>query len=172
MFIQIILVAFFLLLIGDFLATFIYHVPEHVFGKYHTIVHHSPNRSFIRYAIASRCPQALIYGFLGFAPYLISLIFLWQISLGGAMLGLILAELHVLWRHSSEGESKTPPIIARFCSLICITTPERHWLHHKDSMSAYGDIFTFYDLPAQAWLKFLTSLRKKKIQKIGSHQQI
>ena len=48
-----------LLLLGDFVATFCYHVPEHVFGKFHSIVHHSPKRSFIRYAIKNRQPIAL-----------------------------------------------------------------------------------------------------------------
>lgn len=165
MFIKVILVAFFLLLIGDFLATFLYHVPEHVFGKYHTRVHHSNNRSFIRYAIAYKRPQALILGFLGFAPYLVPAVFLGQISTWGVIIGLILAEIHVIWRHSTEGESKTPPRISRFCELIYITTPERHWLHHLDAMNAYGDIFTFYDRPAKAWLKFLTSLKENKMGK-------
>jgi hypothetical protein len=160
MWMKIILVAFFLLLSGDFLATFAYHVPEHVFGKYHTLVHHSPQRSFIRYAIASKRPQALIIGFLGVAPYLIAAICLWPISAWGAILGLILAEIHVIWRHSSEGESKTPEAWVRFCQSIYITTPERHWLHHQDAMIAYGDIFTFYDRPARAWLQFLRSLSR------------
>lgn len=58
--IKIVVIILLLLLIGDFIATFLYHVPEHVFGKYHLIVHHSNNRSFIRYAIAKKRPQALI----------------------------------------------------------------------------------------------------------------
>jgi hypothetical protein len=43
------LVALLLLLIGDFLSTFLYHVPEHIFGKFHSLVHHGKNRSFIHY---------------------------------------------------------------------------------------------------------------------------
>ena len=35
-----IVVTVLLLIIGDFLSTFFYHVPEHVFGKFHTLVHH------------------------------------------------------------------------------------------------------------------------------------
>ena len=52
--IKIVLVAWLLLLIGDFLSTFLYHVPEHIFGKFHSIVHHSKNRSFIHYAVFSK----------------------------------------------------------------------------------------------------------------------
>ena len=51
-----ILVIYLLLLIGDFLSTFFYHVPKHVFGKFHNIVHHGKNRSFIHYAVISRNP--------------------------------------------------------------------------------------------------------------------
>ena len=46
--IKVLVSALLLLLIGDFLATFLYHVPEHIFGKYHLIVHHNSDRSFIR----------------------------------------------------------------------------------------------------------------------------
>lgn len=161
--IKIVATTLLLLLIGDFIATFLYHVPEHVFGKYHLIVHHSNNRSFIRYAMAKKRPQALISGFLGFLPYIISLPCLWQISPLGVMLGLLLAEFHVIWRHSyaGEGDVKTPPIIVSICQKSFITTPERHWQHHLDADMAYGDIFTFYDLPAQYWQKVLTNLHQQ-----------
>ena len=158
--VKVVLVALLLLLIGDFLSTFIYHIPEHAFGKYHALVHHSNNRSFFRYAIVNKRPQALIIGFLAVVPYLLPIPWLWPISPGGVILGLLLAELHVIWRHSCEGKSQTPEAIARFCHYIYLTTPERHWLHHQDPMSAYGDIFTFYDRPAQAWLRFLNSCRE------------
>jgi sterol desaturase/sphingolipid hydroxylase (fatty acid hydroxylase superfamily) len=151
-------VAVLLLLIGDFVATFFYHVPEHVFGKYHNIVHHSLNRSFVRYAIKNKRPQALIIGFLAVVPYLLPLPWLWQISPSGVILGLILAQLHVIWRHSTV---KTPVVIAQFCNLIQITTPERHNLHHEDMMSAYGDVFAFFDRPAQSWLQFLSNFSKQ-----------
>jgi sterol desaturase/sphingolipid hydroxylase (fatty acid hydroxylase superfamily) len=47
------------------------------------------------------------------------------------------------------------------CNLFYITTPERHWLHHQDATVAYGDIFTFYDKPAQAWLRVLLLLKRQ-----------
>lgn len=149
------------MLIGDFIATFLYHVPEHVFGKYHLIVHHSPNRSFIRFAIARKKPQVLISGFLGFLPYLLPIPSLWQISPLGVILGLLLAECHVIWRHNYEGEAKTPEIVNQICQKLFITTPQRHWQHHLEVDSTYGDIFTFYDLPAQQWQKLLTSVQQK-----------
>ena len=158
--IQITVTALLLLLIGDFLATFVYHVPEHVFGKYHNLVHHSSERSFVRYAIKNKCPQALIIGFLAVVPYLLPIPWLWHISPLGVIFGLTLAEVHVIWRHSHKGKSTTPQIIIKICDFICLTTPERHWLHHKDAMTAYGDIFSFYDRPAQLWLQLLNDLAK------------
>jgi hypothetical protein len=61
-----IIVAWVLLLIGDFFSTLVYHVPEHVFGKFHTIVHHGKNRSFLHYAVLTKNPLVLLDGTLGF----------------------------------------------------------------------------------------------------------
>lgn len=155
--IQSLLVVLFLLMIGDFIATFLYHVPEHVFGKYHQIIHHSSNRSFIRYAITHKKPQVLMFGFLGVTPYIIPIPFLWHISPLGVILGLIMAEMHVIWRHNEKG--KTPYRIVHICQILFITTPEIHQQHHQNINSAYGDIFTFYDNPAKIWLRILSNLR-------------
>jgi hypothetical protein len=159
--IKIIVVAWLLLLIGDFLSTFLYHVPEHVFGKFHTLVHHGKNRSFIHYAVLSKNPWVLLDGFLGALPYFIFIPFGWQISPIGTILGLILGELHVIWRHVSIINWQTPRIITLGCKLFFITTPERHWQHHQNANLAYGDIFSFYHLPAIAWMQFLLKLKKK-----------
>jgi hypothetical protein len=59
---KVIIVAWFLLLIGDFLSTFVYHAPEHVFGKFHTIVHHGKKHSFLHYAVLTRNPLVLLNG--------------------------------------------------------------------------------------------------------------
>ncbi len=155
------LVTLFLLLVGDFLSTFLYHVPEHVFGKFHTLVHHSKNRSFVHYAVLTKNPLVLLDGFLGALPYLIFIPWLWQVSPLGTICGVILGEAHVVWRHVSIVEWHTPLVIQRLCNWFFITTPERHWLHHKDAHLAYGDIFTFYDRPAQAWLRFLIIQKRK-----------
>jgi hypothetical protein len=61
-------VAILLLFIGDFLSTFLYHVPEHIFGKFHSLVHHSSNRSFLHYAVLTRNPLVLLDGILGALP--------------------------------------------------------------------------------------------------------
>ncbi len=159
--VKIILVASLLLLVGDFLSTFLYHVPEHVFGKFHTIVHHGKNRSFIHYAVLTRNPLVLLDGFLGALPYLIFLPWTWQISTVGTILAVILGELHVIWRHVSIINWKTPKAITILCKLLFITTPERHFLHHQNANLAYGDIFTFYHYPAVAWMKFLLKIKKK-----------
>jgi hypothetical protein len=159
--IKAIFIAVLLLLIGDFLSTFFYHVPEHVFGKFHMLVHHGKNRSFIHYAVLSRNPLVILDGFLGALPYFIFVPFVWNISATGAILALILGELHVIWRHVSILNWQTPKAIAFFCRLLFITTPERHLQHHQNAQLAYGDIFTFYHLPAIAWMRFLLILKQK-----------
>lgn len=153
-------IALLLLLLGDFLATFAYHVPEHVFGRFHSLVHHSPNRSFIHYALRHRQPIALLDGFLSALPYLIFIPWLGQISATGVVIGLILAEAHVIWRHRFDAGYQTPPALQTLCRLLCLTTPERHWQHHRNAKAAYGDIFTFYGPPARWWLRTLTRLKK------------
>lgn len=155
-----ILAAFLLLLLGDFGATFAYHVPEHVFGRFHSIVHHSPNRSFVRYAWRHRKPIALVDGFMSAFPYLVFIPWLSQLSAPGVVLGLMLAELHVIWRHQFGPNYRTPDGVQRFCRIICLTTPERHRQHHCNARAAYGDIFTFYGPPARLWLKLLMRIRK------------
>ncbi|MEB3339081.1 MAG: sterol desaturase family protein [Leptolyngbyaceae bacterium] len=159
-----VLVAFLLLLAGDFVATFLYHVPEHVFGKFHNIVHHSKNRNFLRYAVLTKNPWVLLNGMLPALSYCIFTPWLWQISPVGTLLGLVLGELHVTWRHVSLLDWPTPTPLKNICNILCITTPERHWLHHRDASVAYGDIFTFYDEPARIWLGLLMSMRQKSMR--------
>ncbi|MGD1909219.1 MAG: sterol desaturase family protein [Leptolyngbyaceae cyanobacterium] len=158
--VQSLLAAGLLLLLGDFVSTFVYHVPEHVFGKFHNAVHHSPNRSFVRYAIRHRKPIALIDGFLSAAPYLIFIPVLWHISPWGIALGLILAEGHVIWRHQFQPQYRTPQWLQILCKMMGITTPERHWQHHQNGNKAFGDIFSFYGWPAAVWLRELRRLKQ------------
>ncbi|MEM6353527.1 MAG: sterol desaturase family protein [Cyanobacteria bacterium P01_D01_bin.14] len=158
------LVALLLLVLGDFVATFAYHVPEHVFGRYHSLVHHSANRSFVLYSIRVRRPQALIPGFLGAFPYLVMIPLLWPLSASGTMLGLLLAEGHVIWRHRFETGYRTPAWLQRLCQYFCITTPERHQLHHRNANLAFGDIFTFYGQPAGVWLQWLRQFKQRLSQ--------
>lgn len=153
--------ALLVLLIGDFSATFGYHVPQHVFGRYHRLVHHSPHRSFVRYAIARRRPWALLHGLAGVLPYLWATPGLWQLSPWGVGLGLLLGEVHVLWRHAPERGYQTPLWLARLCQCCGITTPERHWSHHTQGNGAFGDVFAFYGRPAQGWFQFLSQRRSR-----------
>ncbi len=154
-----ILTVWLLLVLGDFLSTFFYHVPSHVFGKFHSLIHHSPNRNYFHYAVLSRDPWVMLDGLLGVLPYLVLAILLWPLSPVGVVIGLILGQCHVWWRHTTALQWKTPPLIQRLCQILGITTPEIHWLHHHDANTAYGDVFTFLDLPARAWLKVLRYLR-------------
>lgn len=131
--IKIILVTTILLLLGDFISTFFYHVPEHVFGKFHSLVHHSKNRNFVHYAVLSRNPLVLLDGSAGALPYFLFIPILWKISAIGTILGLILGELHVIWRHVSQLNWQTPTLIQILCNCLFITTPERHWLHHQNA---------------------------------------
>lgn len=160
-FIKAFLTAILLLLVGDFLSTFFYHVPEHVFGKFHSLVHHGKNRSFVHYAVLTKNPLVLLDGFAGALSYFVFIPWLWQVSPLGTVTGLILGELHVIWRHVSLINWQTPQSIKVLCNLLFITTPERHWLHHQNASLAFGDIFTFYDLPAQKWRVWLVFLRRK-----------
>jgi hypothetical protein len=154
-------IACLLLLVGDFLSTFFYHVPEHVFGKFHTLVHHGKNRSFIHYAVLSHNPLVILDGFLGALPYFIFIPWAWNISPLGAVLALVMGELHVIWRHVSIINWHTPEAIAFCCRLLFVTTPERHLQHHQNAQLAYGDIFTFYHGPAIAWMQFLLALKQR-----------
>ena len=142
--IKAIVVTVLLLLVGDFLSTFFYHVPKHVFGKFHALVHHGKNRSFIHYAVLSRNPLVILDGFLGALPYFIFVPFTWHISQKGTILALIFGEFYVIWRHVSVLNWHTPKAIAYGCKLLFITTPERHQQHHENARLAYGDIFALY----------------------------
>jgi hypothetical protein len=154
-----------LLLLGDFLSTFFYHVPEHVFGKFHAVVHHGKNRSFLHYAVLTKNPLVLLDGILGALPYFVFIPWLWQLSAVGTIIGLAFGEFHVVWRHVSILDWQTPPLIKNCCDSLFITTPERHWLHHQNAFAAYGDIFSFFDYPAQKWLTFLRYVRRRFMAK-------
>jgi hypothetical protein len=154
-------IIFLLLSLGDFFSTFLYHVPEHVFGKFHIIVHHSKNRSFLYYAVLTRNPWVILDGTLGALPYFVFVPWLWQLSPLGTIVGMILGELHVVWRHSTATGYITPYWLQRLCKALYLTTPERHWLHHTNANVAYGDIFNFYDVPARYWLHYLRRLKRR-----------
>lgn len=158
-FLQVPITACLLLFLGDFLSTFCYHVPEHVFGKLHLQTHHAGKKTFHHYAVLLPDVKVLLDGFLGALPYLLMAITLWHTSPLGVAVGLLLGQLHVWWRHTTALGWQTPQFIQVLCRLLGITTPEQHWLHHQRVTHAFGDIFTCFDQPAKAWFRYLRWLR-------------
>ncbi|MBW4471842.1 MAG: sterol desaturase family protein [Stenomitos rutilans HA7619-LM2] len=152
-------IAWLLLVLGDFLSTFCYHVPEHVFGRLHLQTHHSAKKTFRHYAILTANLQVLLDGLLGALPYLLMAVALWSSSPIGVVGGLLFGQFHVWWRHVSALSWQTPKPITFLCQVLFITTPEQHWLHHQKTNTGFGDIFTFFDQPARAWMRFLRWLR-------------
>src|SRR5579864_8184402 len=104
--------ALIVLLVGDFASTFFYHVPQHLWFTLHLRTHHDRKRSYWDHAVLSRNPEVLSDGLYGAVPYLIVAALVWQISWPGALLGLLLGQLHVWWRHTTELGWKTPAWIA------------------------------------------------------------
>ncbi len=150
-------------ILGDFLSTFIWHVPEHAFGKLHVTTHHAKDRGFSHYAVLSPKLNVMLDGILGIIPYF----FFWPVwvwvfhSPMSILLGYLFGQFHVIWRHTTALGWQTPTPIVRLCNLLFIVTPEDHWEHHKNAHQAFGDIFTFYDVPARMWLKFLLGIKRK-----------
>ncbi|MBD2451101.1 fatty acid hydroxylase [Nostoc sp. FACHB-152] len=152
-------VAWLLLFVGDFLSTFVYHIPDHVFGSLHLKTHHSWKKDFRHYAILTLNFQVLLDGILGALPYLVMAAILWHLSPIGVIFGLLLGQFHVWWRHVAVLGWQTPHLVNVVCKILFITTPERHWLHHHKTNLGFGDIFTFFEQPAQTWLRWLRLLR-------------
>ena len=150
-----------LLLLGDFLSTFVYHVPEHAIGRLHCRVHHESKQTFQHYAVLSGRPLVMLDGFLGALPYFLVAIALYPLSPIGTVLGLLFGEFHVVWRHTTKMGWKTPLWVQRFCQALWVVTPEEHWVHHENGAIAFGDIFTFFDQPAQKWLTTMVSWKKR-----------
>jgi hypothetical protein len=152
-------VSWLLLFFGDFLSTFCYHIPEHIFGSLHVRTHHSWKKDFRHYAILTFNPGVLLDGILGALPYLLVAAVLWSFSPIGVICGLLLGQFHVWWRHVNALGWQTPKFVNILCQVLFITTPERHWLHHEKTNVGYGDIFTFFEAPAKAWLRWLRFIR-------------
>ncbi|MGB3292735.1 MAG: sterol desaturase [Phormidesmis sp.] len=150
-----------LLIIGDLISTFVYHVPEHAFGRLHCRVHHEKKQTFQHYAVLSQHPLVMLDGLLGALPYIALAVVLWPLSPVGAIAGLLFGEFHVVWRHTTKMGWQTPIWAKRLCGFLWVVTPEAHWIHHENGDVAFGDIFTFFDKPAQQWLRSLIRLKKR-----------
>ena len=150
------------LIAGDFASTFFYHVPQHVWGKLHLRTHHDRRRSYWDHAVLSRDPGVLLDGFLGAVPYMIIALACFRLSVYGALAGLVLGQLHVWWRHTTELGWRTPRWAARVARALQIVLPEDHDGHHRNPEIEFGDIFRFYDAPARATIAFCRNLDPKR----------
>ncbi len=150
------------LLVGDFGSTFFYHVPQHVWGKLHLRTHHDRRRSYWDHAVISRDPGVILDGFLGAVPYMIVAALCLRISVAGALAGLLLGQLHVWWRHTTELGWKTPALVRNLCRRLAIVLPEDHDGHHRNPEIEFGDLFRFYDVPARKLLVFLRTVSPRR----------
>ena len=150
------------LVIGDFASTFFYHVPQHVWGKLHLRTHHDRRRSYWDHAVISRDPGVMLDGFLGAVPYILVALVCCKISIGGAAVGLVLGQLHVWWRHTTELGWKTPPLVRAACRFLAIVLPEDHDGHHRNPEIEFGDLFRFYDVPARRLMILLRTLSPRR----------
>jgi hypothetical protein len=153
------------LLLGDFGSTFFYHVPQHLWFKLHLRTHHDRTRSYWDHAILSGDPEILLDGLLGAVPYIvlaIPLCFLGPWSAAGAILGLVLGQLHVWWRHTCEIGWVSPPWLVRLARVTQVVLPEDHNGHHQNPDIEFGDIFRFYDAPARAIMAYVRSAQRRR----------
>ncbi|MDQ2866335.1 MAG: sterol desaturase family protein [Candidatus Eremiobacteraeota bacterium] len=138
------------LVIGDFASTFFYHVPQHLWFTLHLRTHHDRRRSYWDHAVLSFNHEVLLDGFLGAVPYLIVAAAVFKISWIGAIFGLVIGQLHVWWRHTTELGWKSPAWVLAIARPLGIVLPEDHDGHHRNPDVEFGDIFRFYDAPARA----------------------
>jgi hypothetical protein len=153
------------IVVGDFGSTFLYHVPQHIWGKLHLRTHHDRSRSYWDHAVLSRDPEIMLDGFLGALPYIVLagvLCTLGPWSAAGAITGLLLGQLHVWWRHTCEIGWKSPAGLVRFARITGLVLPEDHNEHHLDPDVEFGDLFRFYDAPARALINSVRAFRRRR----------
>jgi hypothetical protein len=150
------------LVVGDFASTFFYHVPQHVWGKLHLRTHHDRKRSYWDHAVLSRSPQVLLDGLLGAIPYIGIAIACSLISVYGAALGLLLGQMHVWWRHTTELGWRSPAWMVATARITGIVLPEDHNGHHQNPEIEFGDIFRFYDAPARHTIAYLRAISPRR----------
>jgi hypothetical protein len=153
------------LLVGDLGSTFLYHVPQHIWFKLHLKTHHDRSKSYWDHAVLSKDPMVLLDGFLGALPYFalaIALSFLGPAAAAGAVLGLILGQVHVWWRHTAEIGWVSPPWLRRVSRMTGLVLPEDHNGHHLNPDIEFGDLFRFYDAPARAMLTAVRTWQRRR----------
>jgi hypothetical protein len=152
------------LIVGDFLSTFGYHVPQHLWFTLHLRTHHDRRRSYWDHAVLSKDPMVMLDGILGAVPYVVVAACVWHMSAVGAVLGLVLGQLHVWWRHTVDLGWKTPQWIVAIARPLQIVLPEDHNEHHINPDVEFGDLFRFYDAPARFCLRFVRAERRRRRQ--------
>jgi Fatty acid hydroxylase superfamily len=163
------------LLVGDFLSTFLYHVPQHIWGKLHLRTHHDRSKSYWDHAVLSRDPWILLDGFLGASPYIALAVVLAPLSpwsAAGAVAGLLIGQGHVWWRHTCEIGWKSSPGLVRFARLFGLVLPEDHDGHHRNPDVEFGDLFRFYDAPARALLTYVRGVQRRRRNALRRLQRI
>ena len=163
------------MVVGDAASTFLYHVPQHAWGRLHLRTHHDRSRSYWDHAVLSKDPEILLDGLLGALPYIAIAALLWPLSpwaAAGASLGLVLGQLHVWWRHTTDLGWRTPPWGVRLAQAFSVVLPEDHDGHHRNPDIEFGDIFRFYDAPARALLNAVRSLQRRRRNAMRRLQRI
>jgi hypothetical protein len=160
------------LVAGDGASTFLYHVPQHLWGKLHLRTHHDRRRSFWDHAVISSDPGVLLDGFLGAVPYIAIAAIVWPLSWPGAVLGLLLGQIHVWWRHTTDLGWRTPAWGVRLARVFQIVLPEDHDGHHRNPDVEFGDIFRFYDVPARALISRVRAADRRRRNVLRRLQRI
>lgn len=150
------------LVVGDFCSTFFYHVPQHLWFTLHLRTHHDRRRSYWDHAVLSFDRGVLLDGFLGAIPYIMIAALVWPFSPVGAVLGLVLGQMHVWWRHTAELGWRTPAWMMRVARILQIVLPEDHDGHHRNPDVEFGDLFRFYDAPARFCLQQVRAIRRRR----------
>lgn len=153
--------ALIVLVVGDFASTFFYHVPQHLWFTLHLRTHHDRKRSYWDHAVLSRDPAIVLDGVLGALPYLAVAALVWRFSWEGTLLGLLIGQAHVWWRHTTELGWRTPGWLRAILRPLGVVLPEDHDGHHRNPDIEFGDIFRFYDAPARALLAKLAPTSRK-----------
>ena len=128
----VVLAAFVVLVVGDFASTFFYHVPQHLWFTLHLRTHHDRRRSYWDHAVLSTNYEVLLDGILGAVPYLVVAALVWRISWPGAIAGLLIGQLHVWWRHTTELGWVTPEWVKAILRPLGLVLPEDHDGHHRN----------------------------------------
>ncbi len=150
------------LVVGDAASTFLYHVPQHVWFKLHLRTHHDRRRSYWDHAVLSKDPGVLLDGFLGALPYIAVALIASRISIAGAIVGLVLGQCHVWWRHTTDLGWKSPAWLVAVARPLQIVLPEDHDGHHRNPDIEFGDLFRFYDAPARALIAQLRATNPRR----------